>query len=634
MCGITGILSLDPAEPVNTELLRNMTKILDHRGPDAANTIKVGPIGFGHARLKVIDLIGGQQPVVNERSGQALIFNGEIYNFRDLQPAGFQSNSDTETLFEILRFENTDWLNQLNGMFAFAAWDHAAQELLLVRDRVGIKPLHYTIAGNQFLFSSEIKSLLLHPATTRAVNREAIPEYLGFRSIPEPNTAFENIFSVPPGHTLRISARNPQPKIECWWSGGSNPAITAELDLHGTPEDQLEAALGKSIDYRLITDVPVGTYNSGGIDSSLVTALVRARKSDDLHTFSVGFDNERYDESSYADIVTKKYQTKHHKLVVNSREYAELLAETIWHNDTPLTHAHTPQLLALSRLAKEYVTVVLTGEGADETWGGYPRHQIPMLARKLDWVPNSIRSSIVGISRQLNLARVVKLFELTNGFDNALVQANRFATEKQMARAGLAINPDTYRRVLRGTIKNLGLPDLETVLAYDRRTHMMPLLHRLDRTTMASGVEARVPFLDHRIIEWSMTQPPGNKLRLGRDNKILLKKVAEKYFPKEMIYRRKMGFDVPLKEWFREPGELRDQLDLLTDNTFLARDYIDRQGALNLVDDHISGRSDNSEILWGLLNLELWTRMFVTEQTPWLRKRAEHVVPHRDHVIA
>ncbi len=642
MCGITGIFSLDAESPINKALLGDMTAILDHRGPDASSTAIIGPVGFGHTRLKVIDLIGGQQPVVDQETGKALIFNGEIYNFRSLQPAGFQSNSDTETLFKIMQFEADDWINRLNGMFAFAAWNNATQELLLVRDRVGIKPLYYTMAGNQFIFGSEIKSLLIHPETRRSVNMSAVPEYLGFRSVPDPTTLFDNIYSLLPGHSLRISLADPTPRIQCWWDGGMNPDAEDRLDLQGTPAEKLEAALGQSIDYRLITDVPVGTYNSGGVDSSLITALVRKRKLDDLHTFSVGFDDDRYDESQYADIVAEKFNTTHHKLLISSEDYSGLLPEAVWYHDTPLTHAHTPQLLALSRLAKEYVTVVLTGEGADETWAGYPRYQIPLLAKRLSWMPDSFRSSLLRGGKLLQMRRIVKLFESTASFDNALIQSNRFAAEQELINLGIPANPDEYRRDLRETILGLGLSDLESVLAFDRRTHMMPLLQRLDRTTMASGVEARVPFLDHRVIEWGMTQPAELKLQLGRKNKILLKKMAEKYFPKDMIYRRKMGFDVPLKDWFRQTGPMRDYLDLITDETFYSREYVDRQGAIKLVDEHLAEKSDNSEAIWGLLNLEIWTRMFVSGELPTpdqkfndaMKLRPEDRVPNSDYMIA
>jgi asparagine synthase (glutamine-hydrolysing) len=572
----------------------------------------MGPVGLGHTRLKVIDLKGGQQPRVDHEAGKALVFNGEIYNYRQLQSAGFQSRSDTETLFHLLRFDTNDWIHDLHGMFAFAGWDNSSQELLLVRDRVGIKPLYYTFAGGQFLFASEIKSLLLNPLVKRAINSAAVPEYLCYRSIPEPETIFAGIFALQPGHCLRISTTKPEPTISQWWSGGYDDYAAGLLELAGTPEEQFEAALGQAIDYRLISDVPVGTFNSGGIDSSLITALVSTRKSGDLHTFSVGFNNSDYDETPYANIVADKFKTSHHRLVLDRDEYSNLLADTVWFNDTPVTQPHTPLLLAISRLAKEFVTVVLTGEGADETWAGYPRFQIPLLANYLNWLSDPVKQVMLAGSRGLKLRRISKLLDSATSFADAVVQANRFVDRDTMLSLDLPANPDSYRRRVRDNVLGLNLTPLETLLAYDRQVYMVPLLHRLDRTSMATGLEARVPFLDHRLISWGMRLPPELKMKLGRDNKVLLKRVAKKYFPREMIYRRKKGFDVPLKEWFREPGRLRDQLDLILSRAFLERGFVDRAGVRKLVNQHLTGSHDRSEILWSLLNFELWTQMFIT----------------------
>lgn len=614
MCGIAGLMSLDRCRGATEPLLVAMTRRLAHRGPDDEGFYVRDEIALGHRRLSIIDLAGGHQPMRDPDRGRVLVYNGEIYNFGDLRldliAAGerFVTNCDTEVLLKLAEFDSTAWLHRCNGMWAFALWDERERRLLLGRDRLGIKPLYWCLADRCFLFASEIKALLAHPAVPRRVREERIPEYLAYRATCGPGTLLTGIQELPPGHVLRVSPGDAAPSMERYWEDG--PAPTA-VEASGESLDravQLQALLEDAVRYRLISDVPVGTYNSGGVDSTLITAAARRRTGGELHTFSVGFAEATHDESRWARIVADRIGTRHHVLVAGADEYVDALPATIWYNDEPLHHAHTVPLRLLSRLAKEYVTVVLTGEGADELFAGYPRYQIPILARALSRLPRVLSRTGLTVLRRSRARRLVKLLEVAHDVPRSVQENARFATEEQLARLGLAEIPAPDRARLFARVDALPLPLLEKTLAFDRGAYLPSLLQRLDRTTMASGVEARVPFLDFRLLAWSKTLPGALKLVVGVQNKVLLKQMAARSFPRSMIYRRKMGFDVPVAQWLRQSRGLGRCLDLLVDETFRSRGEFDAAAVGRLVDEHRRGEADHSELLWSLVNLELWRR--------------------------
>jgi len=617
MCGITGMLSLDIARPADRQILSTMTNLIAHRGPDDDGFYLQGPIGLGHRRLSILDIKGGHQPWLDPDRKRALVYNGEIYNYRelraDMQVSGlsFQSNCDTEVLLQIADLRDTAWLASLNGMFAFAIWDEVQQELLLGRDRLGIKPLYYCLHDGRFFFASEIKSLLAC-GITRRLNETVIPEYMAFRSVSGSETMVCGIWALPAGHVLRIRPGDSVPQIERYWDdAASNGSVWA--DTSQTHEDQFNQLISDSIRYRLIADVPVGTYNSGGVDSSLVTARVRELMGGELHSFSVGFEEDDHDESRYAQIVADQLGTHHHILVMNGRQYADALEETAWYCDQPINHAHTVQLLQLSRLAKQFVTVVLTGEGADELFAGYPRYQIPVLAARLSILPKLLHGTTRRVLELLHMRRLVKLFEVSDDLDRSIIEGARFCSMSELSSAGITNFVSEARRDIYRKTQAKNLNRLEQILDFDRRTYLPALLDRLDRTTMASGIEARVPFLDYRIVEWSMRLPQSTKLITGRENKILVKKLAARIFPRKMIYRRKVGFGVPVGRWFRDKHGLGRYLDLVTDDTFSTRGHCDARTVLKLVDGHRRGDADHGDILWGLVNLELWQRTFIDQ---------------------
>ena len=463
MCGITGMLSLDGNRPADRQLLASMTDLIAHRGPDDHGLYIQGPVGLGHRRLSILDIGGGHQPWLDPTRGRALVYNGEIYNYRELRTGlqakglSFRSNCDTEVLLQLAEPENTDWLAALNGMFAFALWDEKQQELLLVRDRLGIKPLYYCIHDGRFFFASEIKALLA-TGLPRCVNKAAVPEFLAFRSVSGSETMVRGVHAVPAGHILRIrpgdSATHQSVLGRCrqqWHCLGRCPSLPIEEQFNQLIED--------AIRYRLIADVPVGTYNSGGVDSSLITAKVREQMDGELHTFSVGFEEDDHDESRYAQVVADRLDTKHHILVMNGHQYADALEETVWYCDQPINHAHTVQLLQLSRLAKQFVTVVLTGEGADELFAGYPRYQIPMLASRLAALPRPLHGGLQRILELLHMRRMVKLFEISDNLDRSILEGARFCSLSDLSRAGVTDFVSEARREIyhRTQAKDLNL---------------------------------------------------------------------------------------------------------------------------------------------------------------------------------
>jgi asparagine synthase (glutamine-hydrolysing) len=619
MCGIAGMLCLEEGRSADRKLLSDMTEVIAHRGPDDQGLYVQGPVGLGHRRLSILDIAGGHQPWIDETRRRALVYNGEIYNYRELrvrlQSKGlkFRSNCDTEVLLQLAEAHNTSWLGNLNGMFAFALWDERERGLLLVRDRLGIKPLYYCLHDGRFLFASEIKSLLA-AGIPRRINETVVPEFLAFRTVSGSETMVRGIRALPPGHVLRIRPGDSEPRIDPYWDdAASNGRAWADSTL--SYEEQFEQLLEDAIRYRLIADVPIGTYNSGGVDSSLITARVRAQMNGELHTFSVGFEEDSHDESRYAQIVADHLGTHHHTLVMNGREFADALDQTAWYCDQPINHAHTIQLLQLSRLAKQYVTVVLTGEGADELFAGYPRYQIPMLASRLAGLPGPLHHLLKRLLERLHMRRLVKLFEVSDNMDRSVLEGARFCSLGDLSRAGITDFVPQARRNIYRQSQSKGLSRLEQVLDFDRRTYLPALLNRLDRTTMASGVEARVPFLDYRIVEWSMRLPQDVKFRMGRENKILVKRLASRIFPREMIYRRKVGFGVPVGRWFRDKHGLGRYLDLITDNTFASRGLCDAERVRELVKRHRRGDADHGDVLWGMVTLELWQRIFLDRFT-------------------
>lgn len=609
MCGIAGVLYGDPVRRCAEDSLREMRDSMIHRGPDDAGVYTDGPLGLAHRRLSIIDLGTGHQPMVTSDERLCVVFNGEIYNYRllrrDLEARGhaFRTNSDTEVLLYGYREWGDGLPARLNGIFAFAMWDKPAKRLFLARDHMGIKPLYYHAGADVFVFASEIKALIASGHVTPRLNLPAVPEYFVFRDVAGEQTLFRDVLSVPPGHSLAIEGGSVQ--LRQYWSPLA--AVTEQYRFDEATEE-LSALVESAVQMQRMSDVPLGTFCSGGIDSSLVTALCALQSSKPVNTYSVGFHELDYDETRFARMVAKRYGTEHHELRLDAAQFAELLPTLIWHNDLPLNFANSVQIYAISQLAKQRVKVVLTGEGADELFGGYPRYRIPVLAARLRRLPRSLQR-LLGVAARTSGER--RLRKLAGFLDQPLADSVLYnSSPVAPARAQYLRALGDKFSVRTALLRQLGEAEspLRQVALLDQLTYLVSILNRQDKMSMAASIESRVPLLDYRIVEFA-NRLPDNMKQTGAHTKAILKRLAERYLPKEVVYRRKSGFGVPLAAWFRAPGGLGQlALDWLTDDRL--PEFDGELRAQKLLSDHRTGRADHSEALWAALNYVLWKQRF------------------------
>lgn len=619
MCGFVGVFKKDSSCIICNDIIELMIDAISHRGPDDRGFYVDKHVGLGHCRLAILDLSSaGHQPMHEHESRKVLVYNGEIYNFKDirnrLQSTGdtFYTNCDTEVLLRLANVDNHSWIHEMLGMFAFAVWDGDKEKLMLCRDRLGIKPLYYINLPDSLIYASEIKALLRYPGVFPRINTNKIAEFISFRNISGEETLFHGIKELKPGHTLTISTRNTQPSITKYWSATLECENTSSLN---SSINNFEYILDQSIKSRLISDVPLGTFNSGGIDSSLVSLFVKKHRTAPLHTFSVGFEESSYDESKYAELVAEKLNTFHHKLVIDETTYLNNFEKVVRLLEEPINHPHTIPLYLLCKDAKKYVTVVLTGEGADEVFGGYPRYQIALLSNITQVLPDLVRLTGQHLATKLNLRKPTKLLEICGSPVTASLECSRFTTLQDLS---LVIKDDNVnwlgeRRLIyegHSNEKNF----LERLLAYERDTYLQSLLVRLDKMSMACGLEARVPFLDHRLVCWSRLLSPKFKIKLFHKEKIIIKKCAAKYFPNSFVNRGKVGFGVPISEWLQNKNGLGGYLDLLLDDSFHRRYNFSRSALEQMVINHRNGSANHVEILWGLLSFELWCKSYIDTQ--------------------
>ncbi len=608
MCGIAGLVYRDPSRQCSAETVTAMRDVMSYRGPDDAGIHLDGPAGLGHRRLSIIDLGGGHQPMSAARDTHWIVFNGEIYNYRqaraDLVQKGytFRTNSDTEVILQLYADRGERCVEALNGMFAFAIWDATRRSLFLARDRMGVKPLYYAETPDAFVFASEIKSLFESGHVTPRRREEALGEYLLFRQVTGPDTLFAGVKALPAGCTMTV--RDGRCEVRRYWS----PRPSAE-PLRLPPEEALREfsrLFEDSVKLRLISDVPVGTFCSGGVDSSLVTAVAARVKGDAVNTFSIGFSESDYDESGYAQTVSRQYRTTHHQLAVGNAEFAELFPRMVWHNDEPLDFANSVHIYALSRLAKQYVTVVLTGEGSDELFAGYPRYRIPDLARKVRGVPGPLRRLAATLTGDARLTKLDRFASLPQG-EALLYNASYLRPEVVSTLApALEARLDARRAALAAS-EHLGLDTISRVSLLDQETFLIGILHRQDKMSMAASIESRVPFMDYRIVEFANRLPACHKVANG-SGKAILKRFARTLLPAEIVDRRKSGFGVPLAAWFRADDGLGAQLMGLADRA--AADVFDGAVLRRLVHEHRSGARDHSELLWTAFNVVAWREAF------------------------
>ena len=625
MCGIYG--ELNPAG-VNSTLAEEATERLRHRGPDEGGSWLGEAVFLGMRRLSIIDLAGGQQPIWNEEGTRCIIFNGELYNFLDLRPELlakghlFRSESDTEVVLHSYDEWGVDCLKRFNGMFAFAIWDKVKEELFVARDRIGEKPLYYYRAGPRLLFSSEIKAILTDPTVPRELNPRGLTNFLTFGHSVAPETIYKNIFKLLPGHYFIASGTGFA--IREYWDVGDDAETVPSRDAF-TEDDYAKAILellDDSVRRRIVADVPVGAFLSGGVDSSAIVALMKRHASGPVKTFSLGFSiGGAYNELAEARRIARHFGTEHHELNVEHADLVETLRTLVYHYDEPFGDAASFPLYLLSRFARDHVKVVLSGDGGDELFGGYRRYAVDRFAQTYQRLPQFLtRRLIPAIAGKLpRLRRTKRAFETLPIRNPALRYAGwltLFTPEMltDLLAPGIADDGhNTFAPYLHYYERAKRLPcsdHLNRLMYVDLKTWLPDAyLEKADKATMACSLEARLPILDHRLAELAFQIPGRFKIR-GRSLKRIFKRALEGIIPAEVLRRPKHGFAVPTDPWFR--GELKEfTFDVLLDGRARARGYFNSKVIERLWGEHTEGRHVWDAQLWLLLNFELWHRLYL-----------------------
>jgi asparagine synthase (glutamine-hydrolysing) len=630
MCGIAGIVASDGLAPEDHARAVAMRDVIAHRGPDDSGIFVDDRAALAHRRLSIVDLSAGHQPLANERDDVWIVFNGEIYNHADVRPeleaAGhvYRTRCDTETIVHAYEQWGDACVDHFRGMFAFAIWDVRRRRLLLARDRMGVKPLYWTRVGDRLLFGSEIKALLASGLVRPQPHEDALPELLGTRYLSGTETLFKGIHRLLPGHTLvfedeRISIRQ-------YWdvpTGKRNPDIERLSETDAVR--RFRELLDEAVRIRLMADVPLGMFLSGGLDSSAIAALMARMIDRPLQTFSVAFKQRAFSELDYARQVSTAIKADAHEVVIDDQDFFGALPRMIWHEDEPIAHPSSIPLYFVSKLASKHVTVVLTGEGSDELLAGYGKYPralvnwrggaaygaVPEALR--GWVADSLVPRLPG--RFAHYARrsflAVPRTPEAMFFDNfASIGVRRQGTLLTPRFASQA----TAERAYGASRAYFDAPNgqsttLDRLLYADLKTYLVELLMKQDQMSMAASIESRVPFLDHRLVEFAAALPPRMKLR-GFKTKWILREAVREILPPEILTRRKMGFPVPFGLWMKDRwhGVARD---VLLDRRTRERGIIDLRAAEDLIEAHASGRRDGADALWSLLNLELWYRTFI-----------------------
>jgi asparagine synthase (glutamine-hydrolysing) len=607
MCGISGILNYDRSHGVDLSTLRRMREVAIHRGPDDHGEYTSGPVGLAFNRLSIIDLSGGHQPMCNEDGDVWLIFNGEIYNFIELRDDlisrghRFRTCSDTETIIHAWEEFGEDCVVKLRGMFAFAIWDARQQVLFCARDRLGIKPFYYYAGGKQFAFASEMKSLLELPDMPREVDPAALGEFLRRRYVIGPNTMLRRVRKLEPGHTIRVTADGH--RVSRYWETPLGPEI--QID-EGEALERVEVLLKECLRSHLVADVPLGAFLSGGLDSSCVVGLMSHLGVADIKTFSIGYDSAE-SELDYARIVAKHFHTDHHELRLTPVSFRDVLPKIVWHMDEPVGDTASAPLYFLSHFARQSVTVVLSGEGADEIFCGYPIYKRMLAFERYNSLPlaglaGKVLSSLVGDTKLRKYGEMLgRPLEWRYGGVGGLFSARQVANLSRLRDQPLDGVAAAYSRC-RGvdSLRRMSYVDLKTWLADD-------LLVKADRMTMAHSLELRVPFLDHHLVEFAATLPGHLKLRRGAA-KYLLKTWAKPLLPRAIIDRAKAGFPIPTKTWFR--GDLAGYArEVLSASNGAARQFFSTSGVSALLEAHeVEDRSDQ---IYSLLVFSSWYEQFI-----------------------
>lgn len=626
MCGITGIFDTAATAPIEREHLRQMTAVLSHRGPDADGFYVEGPIGLGHRRLSIIDLEGGIQPIFSDDRSKALVFNGEIYNFKALQETlkrrghRFATQSDTEVILRAYEEYGEHCVEHLRGMFAFALWDARTQSVFLARDRVGIKPLYYAWDGRRLVFASEIKALLQTPFVTKTMDPCALDDYLTYLYIPAPKTIFQGVYKLRPGHTLTVSARGLVERE--YWDLDFTPQETLRESEYA---EGLHDTIREAVNLHLISDVPLGAFLSGGLDSSAVVGFMASVLEKPVNTASIGFHEAGFNELPYARTVAQHFRTHAYERTVTA-DAADILDTLVWHFDEPFADSSMVPTYYVSQVARERVTVCLSGDGGDENFAGYRRYRIDQAENRLrHLIPAAIRGPLCGTLGHLYpkadwLPRVLRaktlLTNLALSPEQAYFHTMRWFTPEMKA----LFYTDTLKRALGDYdpfsvmqpyfARSQGWDALSRIQYVDIKTYLVDdILTKVDRASMAHSLEVRVPLLDHVVMEYAARIPSRYKLHHG-DGKHIFKQACAAILPSTILHRPKMGFALPLGQWFR--GELKDVFEarVFAPHSFLA-EWFDPAPLRRWWTQHLRGTRDYAPQLWALLVLECWGNKFM-----------------------
>jgi asparagine synthase (glutamine-hydrolysing) len=628
MCGISGFASSDGLDRNALERAARMRDVMTHRGPDGAGLWSDDHAALAHRRLSIVDLAGGRQPLSNEDGRIWVTYNGEIYNHRDvraqLEAAGhrYATNCDTETIVHAYEEWGDDCVHRFRGMFAFGLWDAPARRLLLVRDRLGVKPLYWARAGHSLLFASEIKAILASDVIPATPNRRAQSEVLATRYTSSHETLFEGIYKLLPGH--RLVFENDRVRTEQYWDlplDGPDPELE-HLDDEVLIE-RFRDLLSESVRLRLMSDVPLGAFLSGGIDSTAVAALMAREMNRPVQTFSVAFADHGFSELAYAREAAEAIGADSHEIVIDDGDFFAALPQMVWHEDEPIAHPSSVPLHFVSALARQHVKVVLTGEGSDELlagYGKYPRALANWAAGGVyEWiVPDALRSAIASSVVPRLPGRVGRLaarsFVAMPRRPADMFLDNFAAMPMQQQRAllnfGIASGSDAYAASLdyyHRANGNSGV--LDRLLYTDMKTYLVELLMKQDQMSMSMSIESRVPFLDHQLVEFAMRLPHRLKLK-GLTTKRVLREAVRGIIPDSILTRPKMGFPVPFAGWVRGPWNDMAR-EVLLDRRTRERGVINATAVSRLLDDHRAATRHGGDAIWALLNLELWYRTFI-----------------------
>lgn len=627
MCGIAGIFRVDSQLKVDPQLLATMNDRQIHRGPDAGDYFFDPGVGLAHRRLSIIDLAGSPQPMLSANKQACVVFNGEIYNFKQLQQElsakGYQFNShgDTETILNAWLEWGEECVHKLRGMFAFAIWDRKQECLFIARDRLGIKPFFYSLLNTgEFVFGSELKVLTQHPEFNATIRHTCVEDYFTFGYVPEPYTIYQHAFKLEPGHTLTIK-RNMQslPQPQQYWDV---PLHFEQQAVNDNTEQQLIEKMREAVGIRMVADVPLGAFLSGGVDSSGVVAMMSQLQAEPVNTCAIGFDVAAFNETEFAQQVADRYQTNHRMEVVSQDDF-DLIDRLAGLYDEPYADSSAIPTYRVCQLARKHVTVALSGDGGDELFAGYRRYNMHMheerirgllplglrkplfqpLGRfypKMDWAPRMFRAkttfqsmamdTVQGYHNSLSILRADERQQLfSSSFQQQLDGYNSLQVFRKYGEKAQHLDP----------LKITQYIDMKTYLVGD-------ILTKVDRASMAHSLEVRVPLIDHKFVEWGFTLPSAANLSAGVGKK-LFKKSLQAYLPNDVLYRDKMGFAVPLAKWFR--GPLKQRLyDGVLSQKMLQSGYFDEKRLHKLVDDHLKGVRDNSASLWSLMMFEAFMR--------------------------